>query len=96
MALAPTSRSRPGTRAMSSAACCCGAISPSTPRPRSSSPLPSRRRCEPVRLPAAAPGLACSRRRLRAAVLTRHQNKRCGPVSGTVCGQFPEVPIGHA
>ena len=46
-------------------------------------------------LPAAAPGLACSRRRLRAAVLTWHQNKRCGPISGTVCGQSGG-PIGHA
>jgi hypothetical protein len=26
--------------------------------------------------------------------LTRHQNKRCGSVSGTVCGQFRRSPSG--
>ena len=45
--------------------------------------------------PTAAPGPACSRRRLRAADLTWHQNKRCGPIPGTVCGQSGG-PIGHA
>ena len=41
----------PGTRARSSAGCCSAVTSPSTPRPRSSPPPPSRPRSRPTRLP---------------------------------------------
>ena len=44
-------QTRPGMPGRSSAACCCAATSPSTPRPPSSSPTPSRPHSAPVRPP---------------------------------------------
>ena len=62
------SRTRRGTRARSSAACCSAATSPLTPRPPARRRRPGRtpHRCA---LPAATPASACSPRRLRPPVL---------------------------
>ena len=64
------SRTRPATPGRSSAACCSAATSSSTPRPRSSSPQPSRPRSKPICLPGRRAGVGVFPRWLRPAVLT--------------------------